>query len=156
MKKIVPAAVIIAVLVVVSLFFVFNNQAEPTGDIVAKPLAEVYMSPSCSCCGDYVRYLSENGFDVRTIRTQDTGSIKTGFGVPWSMQSCHTTRIGNYFVEGHVPLAAIQKLLNEQPEIDGIALPDMPSGSPGMPGRKTQAFVIYAVSDGGTNEFIRL
>ncbi len=41
-----------------------------------------------------------------------------------------------YFIEGHVPIEAIEKLLTEKPEIDGIALPQMPSGSPGMSGFK--------------------
>ena len=46
--------------------------------------------------------------------------------------SCHTLEIENYVVEGHVPVAAIERMLKEQPDIKGIALPGMPINSPGM------------------------
>jgi len=72
------------------------------------------------------------------------------------MQSCHTTEIGDYFVEGHVPIEAIDKLLAEKPDIDGITLPDMPAGSPGMPGVKREEFVIYSLKDGESSEFMRI
>ena len=73
------------------------------------------------------------------------------------MEICHTTIIGDYFVEGHVPLEAVEKLLTEKPDIKGIAMPGMPSGSPGMPGAKKGDFVIYAVNrDGSYEEWTRL
>lgn len=72
------------------------------------------------------------------------------------MQSCHTTLVSEYFVEGHVPVEAIWKLLEEQPPIDGIALPGMPSGSPGMGGDKEKPLVIYSILDGKAEEFITL
>jgi hypothetical protein len=53
-----------------------------------------------------------------------------------------------YFIEGHIPIEAIEKLLTEKPEIDGIALPEMPSGSPGMPGFKLAPFKIHSVKNG--------
>jgi hypothetical protein len=64
--------------------------------------------------------------------------------------------IGNYFVEGHVPIEAVNKLLSEKPAIDGIALPDMPSGSPGMPGAKRGKWRIFALSDGKMSEFMEI
>ena len=73
------------------------------------------------------------------------------------MESCHTVVIGDYFIEGHIPLEAVEKLLVEKPDIKGIAMPGMPSGSPGMPGAKKGDFVIYAVNnDGTTEEFMRI
>ncbi len=64
------------------------------------------------------------------------------------MRSCHTAIIENYFAEGHMPSGAIMKLVKERPAIDGFALPGMPAGSPGMPGPKTEKFIIYALTDG--------
>lgn len=64
--------------------------------------------------------------------------------------------VENYFLEGHVPLEAVRKLLDERPAIDGLALPGMPSGSPGMSGEKTGPFVIYAIVDGRGSEFVKL
>jgi hypothetical protein len=72
------------------------------------------------------------------------------------MRSCHTLTIGGYFIEGHVPVEAVRKLLDEQPPIDGIALPGMPAGSPGMGGDKAHSFVIYAITDGEAEEFVTL
>jgi hypothetical protein len=37
-------------------------------------------------------------------------------------------------VEGHVPVQAITRLLDERPDAVGIALPGMPADSPGMGG----------------------
>ena len=72
------------------------------------------------------------------------------------MQSCHTTILGKYFIEGHVPLEAINKLLKEQPDIDGIALPGMPIGTPGMPGEKEEPYVIYQLIDGKPSVFMTI
>ncbi len=88
--------------------------------------------------------------------TDNVDEIKDRLNIPQDMWSCHTAVIGGYFVEGHVPVAAIRKLLEEQPEIDGIALPGMPAGSPGMGGSKEEPFVIYAVADGAVKEFMTL
>jgi hypothetical protein len=71
------------------------------------------------------------------------------------MRSCHTTVGGGYFVEGHVPIAAIESLLARRPAILGIALPGMPAGSPGMTGTQTEPFVVYAVSRTGISVFAR-
>ncbi len=83
-------------------------------------------------------------------------SVREYYQIPEGMESCHTAIINGYFVEGHVPVAAIKKLLEEKPNIDGIALPGMPSGSPGMPGQKNEAFHIYALSDGKSSEFMTI
>ncbi|MBS3165817.1 DUF411 domain-containing protein [Candidatus Woesearchaeota archaeon] len=72
----------------------------------------------------------------------DVSPIKEKYSVPGSMLSCHTLVIGNYFVEGHVPTEAIDKMLNEKPDIKGIGMGGMPSGSPGMPGAKKGPFII--------------
>lgn len=116
----------------------------------------MYKSPTCGCCGEYGKYLEAKGFKVKTIEVENPLEIKRGFGVPEDMYSCHTLKIGNYYVEGHVPVEAIYELLDENPQIDGIALPGMPQGSPGMPGVKEGPFVIYSVSKGEVREFTRL
>ena len=64
------------------------------------------------------------------------------------MYSCHTVALENYVVEGHIPVEAINKLLTEKPNISGIALPGMPSGSPGMPGPKKETFKIFSLKEG--------
>jgi len=103
-----------------------------------------------------VTYLQENGFEVESVLTEDLTEIKDGLGIPQDMQSCHTLEIDGYYVEGHVPVEAISKLLEERPPIDGIALPGMPQGSPGMSGDKAEPFVIYSIAEGSIEEFMTL
>jgi hypothetical protein len=90
------------------------------------------------------------------VMTDNLDEIKDRLNIPEEMRSCHTSVIGDYYIEGHVPVAAIRKLLAEQPAIDGIALPGMPSGSPGMTGEQQAPFVVYAVADGKAFEFMTL
>lgn len=110
--------------------------------------AVVIRSPTCSCCHEHEAYLRAAGLTVQLVIQQDVTTAKDAYGVPTAMRSCHTTDIGGYFVEGHVPMAAIEKLLAERPAIDGIALPGMPAGSPGMGGVPEGPLVVFAVNDG--------
>ncbi len=98
--------------------------------------AVVYKSPTCGCCKGWATYLQRNGYQVTSVDRDDMEKVKDGLGVPDDIRSCHTAKIDGYVVEGHVPLAAIDKLLAERPKAIGIASPGMPSGSPGMDGPK--------------------
>ncbi|MBU1197467.1 hypothetical protein KJ765_03040 [Candidatus Micrarchaeota archaeon] len=114
----------------------------------------LYKSPSCGCCIGHTNYLRGEGVQVNIEERDDMASVKAKYNIPRNMQSCHTAVFGDYFVEGHIPLEAIAKLLEEQPDIDGIALPDMPAGSPGMPGQKNGDWTVYAIKDGKTSTFM--
>ena len=92
----------------------------------------VMKTPTCGCCAAWVELARHEGYEVEVTDTEDYALMKKIAGVPGSMQSCHTTRIGGYTVEGHVPFAAVAKLMQEKPDIAGIAVPGMPMGSPGM------------------------
>ncbi len=118
-----------------------------------------FKSSSCGCCDVHASYLQKRGFEVQFPETTatDLSDLKKQQMIPVEMQSCHTATIEGYFVEGHMPSEAIEKLLAEKPDIRGIALPGMPSGAPGMPGKKTGPFIIYAVNnDGSASEFMRI
>ncbi|MDR7415446.1 MAG: DUF411 domain-containing protein [Armatimonadota bacterium] len=110
----------------------------------------VYQNPRCGCCGVYVGYLRGAGYAVEVVRTEDMEGVKRRYRVPRPLWSCHTAVVGRYFVEGHVPAEAVQELLRRAPDGLGIALPGMPSGSPGMPGLRQGSFVVYAVTSAGT------
>ncbi|MBS3079991.1 hypothetical protein J4221_00810 [Candidatus Pacearchaeota archaeon] len=119
---------------------------------------KIYKSGNCGCCSVYSNYFRGKGnSDVEIINLENLNSVKEQYEIPSSLESCHTTVIGNYFVEGHVPLEAVEKLMKEKPDIKGIAMPGMPSGSPGMTGAKKGDFVIYAVNnDGSYGEWMRI
>lgn len=116
-----------------------------------------YKSPNCGCCGAWARYTRQQGFENDVRDVSNMRSVKIDHDIPASVSSCHTTIVGDYVIEGHVPIEAIEKLLEEQPDIEGIALPGMPSGSPGMPGPKQGEWTIYALhEDGSTSTFMEM
>ena len=88
--------------------------------------------PSCGCCSKYAAYLEENGIAVDERATDDRDANRRELGVPEEAASCHTLEVGDYLVEGHVPLEAIEELLAEEPDVDGLAIPGMPRHAPGM------------------------
>lgn len=92
----------------------------------------VYKSPTCGCCKKWVSYLEDKGYQVKSQDMQDLKFIKNMSGVKSQYASCHTAVIDGYVVEGHVPVADIERMLKEKPDIIGISAPGMPVGSPGM------------------------
>src|SRR5438477_13187862 len=116
------------------------------GPARAAPIAvTLYKNPECGCCDGYADYLRHHGFAVTAKATPDLSEISRKAGIPPELQGCHTAFIGDYVVDGHVPIEAIEKLLAERPAIKGITLPGMPLGSPGMAGDKTEPFVVHAI-----------
>lgn len=93
--------------------------------------------------------MEKEGYNVTVHETYDLREVKRSLKVPYSVESCHTAEIGGYVVEGHIPNEAIIKLLTEKPDIAGIGMAGMPAGSPGMPGPKTEDFVIYEITHDG-------
>jgi hypothetical protein len=117
----------------------------------AGPLVEVFKSPTCGCCMQWVEHLRKNGFTVHTTDMNDLTEIKKSRGVPDKVQSCHTAVVNGYVVEGHVPAADIQRMLKEKPAIAGIAAGGMPIGSPGMdyPGTTPQPYDVMSFDKNG-------
>jgi hypothetical protein len=104
----------------------------------------VYKSPTCECCGRWIAHLRTAGFTVVAHDTDDVSAIRGRYGVPFRLSSCHTARVGNYVIEGHVPADLIQKLLTEHPAIAGLAVPGMVTGSPGMEGPGAEPYNVMA------------
>lgn len=113
----------------------------------------IYRSPDCSCCHLWADIARQRGWSVASADKLDMVAFKAEAGVPMEYSSCHTAIVGGYFVEGHVPLAAVERLLAEKPDIDGIALPGMPAGSPGMGGVQEAPFEVVAITDGAATPF---
>ena len=142
-----------------SFFYIFNivtDKKDALANIDNKQIVEVFKTPTCGCCYGYVLFLEKEKYKVKQTDMRSLHSIKQKYNIPIEMQSCHTTIMGKYFIEGHVPIEAINKLLKEQPDIDGIALPGMPIGTPGMPGDKDEPYVIYQLTDGKFSVFMTI
>ena len=136
--------------------FVINKQDASAVTNPSKYNVEVIKTSSCGCCYGYVLFLEEENFKVKQTDMRSLHLIKKKYNIPLEMQSCHTTILGKYFIEGHVPIEAINKLLKEKPDIDGIALPGMPIGTPGMPGEKEEPYIIYQLVDGKSSVFMTI
>ena len=95
-------------------------------------VVEVYKSAQCGCCKFWAEHLEKNGFKVNLHDVDDVPAARKKLGMPDQYGSCHTARVGQYLVEGHVPAADIKRLLKERPKAIGLAVPAMPPGSPGM------------------------
>lgn len=99
------------------------------------PRIEVYKSPTCGCCNDWIEHLKANGFSV-VAHDVGNNAARARLGLPTRYASCHTGVIDGYAIEGHVPAREIRRLLKERPPAIGLAVPEMPFGSPGMDGPK--------------------
>jgi hypothetical protein len=111
-----------------------------------KPNATLYRNPSCDCCLEHAKYLRNNGFDVTIDSKQDLAAVRTQLRVPENLAGCHVMAMGRYAVEGHVPVKVLNKLLAERPDIIGVSLPGMPTGTSGMTGPKIGPFTIYEIA----------
>lgn len=110
---------------------------------------EVYKSPYCGCCTDWIKHLRHSGFSVRAHDVRDASAYRAKFGVPEQLGSCHTAMAGGYAIEGHVPAREIRRLLAERPGAKGLAVPSMPLGSPGMEGPRRDPYdVLLFQADG--------
>jgi hypothetical protein len=100
----------------------------------ATPTLEVFKSPTCGCCSKWVEHMKQAGFTTKVTDLDDAelDKLKAKQGIPRTAQSCHTAMIDGYTVEGHVPATEVQRLLKEKPQVAGIAVGGMPTGSPGM------------------------
>lgn len=115
----------------------------------------VYKDPNCGCCGKWAEHMRSAGFSVKQIATTEMDDVKRGAGVPKTLGSCHTAKVGGYVIEGHVPAADVRRLLSEKPKVAGLSAPGMPMGSPGMEGPypADKYNVVSFTADGRTEVF---
>ena len=130
--------------------------------VLAKPsLAQnqtdirVWKDPGCGCCGAWVENLRRSGFAPLVTDTTNMHAIKAQFGVPAALASCHTARVGDYVIEGHVPAPAIIELLAQRPAGLGLAVPGMPPGSPGMEGASPEIYDVILFGSGMQTSYAR-
>jgi hypothetical protein len=119
------------------------------------PPAKVYKEATCGCCAIWARHLGAAGFNVTVVDVPDISPLKTKFGVPYGLESCHTAEIGGYIVEGHIPAVVIRRLLSEMPAAKGIAVPGMPSGSPGMESNSPETYEVILFGPNGRKLYAR-
>ncbi len=116
----------------------------------------VYKSPTCGCCNKWIGHMEANGFEVNAHDLADLTQIKLEHGVRQELTSCHTALVDGYVIEGHVPAEDIQRLLQERPEVVGLAVPGMVMGSPGMEGATSEPYNVLTFDrNGNTTVFAK-
>jgi len=133
--------------------------AHPMAGLAAgKPTLQVWKSPTCGCCNDWIVHVQANGFDVTVhdVSEKDKAAVRRQLGLADKYGSCHTAVVDGYVVEGHVPAREIARMIKERPKAVGIAVPGMPVGSPGMDGpeykgRKDPYAVMLVRKDGNAS-----
>jgi len=121
------------------------------GSVHAADVIDVHRDANCGCCKDWVKYLQENGYEVRDHVETNMSAVKQRLGVAPRLGSCHTGVIDGKFVEGHVPVAQIREL-QQREDLLGVAAPGMPAGSPGMDyGQPAQAYQVIGLTTDRTD-----
>jgi hypothetical protein len=113
--------------------------------------ATVYKDAGCGCCKKWVEHMQKNGWTVTAHDVPDVGVYKKRYGVPDALESCHTAIVtSGYVIEGHVPADLIDKLVAQHPaDIVGLAVPGMPSGTPGMETGRVEKYDVLAFNKAG-------
>ena len=108
----------------------------------------VYRSASCGCCKGWVEHLEAHNFAVKDVTVDDVNRFKQQFNVPRQAASCHTAVVDGLVIEGHVPAQDIKRLLADRGDVRLLAVPAMPSGSPGMDyeGAPNNPFRVFSIS----------
>ncbi|MCW8945537.1 MAG: DUF411 domain-containing protein [Sedimenticola sp.] len=119
--------------------------------LLAGEAITVYKSPTCGCCSAWIDHLKQNGFEVTAHDTANMSTVKNALGVQPKHASCHTAEVAGYVIEGHVPASEIKRLLQEKPEISGLAVPGMPMGSPGMEGSRKDPYQVLTFDNNGNS-----
>lgn len=117
------------------------------------PVVEIWKLQGCGCCTLWARHLEAAGYRTRVSEHADLAPLRARLGVPADLAGCHTARLGDLLLEGHVPALAIERLLAARPAwVRGLAVPGMPSGSPGMPSPEPERYAVLAFGAGGRVE----
>ena len=125
-----------------------------------RQVLDVYKSPTCGCCKQWMKHLKTNGIDTNGHHPDDMSAFKTSKGIAREFQSCHTAvSKGGFVFEGHVPAKYIQQFLASPPKnAIGLSVPAMPVGSPGM--EYQDKFMPYKVlqlnKDGSSTVYARV
>lgn len=120
---------------------------------------EVMSTNGCGCCIAWVKHLEADGYiaTVTNLPMADLVQKKMAAGLTPELYSCHTAMIEGYVIEGHVSSSHIDHLLLDRPDAIGLAVPGMPSGSPGMgePDPASPYEVLLVRRDGTTDVYSR-
>ena len=122
------------------------NVTTPEAALVGTVSLDVYKSPTCDYCENWVSHVGAAGYDTALHHPTSLNKLKKDKGVLSPYQSFHiaVTQTG-YVFEGHIPADVIKRFVANSPadvikrfvanspaDALGLTVPDMHVGSPGM------------------------
>ena len=112
----------------------------------------MYKNATFMCCAKWATHMETAEFEVKEVVPENLYDVKVEAGITQQLSSCHTSKVGGYVVEGHVPPEDIRRLLAEKPDAIGITAPGMPMGSPGMEvvGQPADNYDVLLIHSDGT------
>ena len=135
--------------------FLIFSQMKPKKSVPPNKIPIVmYKNATCQCCTKWAEYMDTAEFEVEQLVPENLYDVKVEAGITQELSSCHTAKVGNYVVEGHVPMEDVRRLLKEKPDAIGITVPGMPIGSPGMEveGQQADSYDVLLIhNDGSTS-----
>ena len=136
--------------------FYAQEGTSKTKENIDIPRVVSYRSASCGCCKKWLNHLRDNELEVVDNIVENISEIKQKYNVPNNLRSCHTAKIGNYKIEGHVPIESINTLFKEKAIISGLAVPGMPHGSPGMEthSHNYETYKVVSFSNSGNTKIL--
>ena len=128
----------------------------PAATLASAQTVTVFKTPSCGCCAEWVEHMRAEGFTVEVNDSNSLTDVKRRAGVPEDLHSCHTAIVEGLVIEGHVPAATVKQVLADRQGLKGIAVPGMPSGSPGMemPGVAADPYDVIGFAEDGTRTVV--
>lgn len=138
--------------IILGSFLIFNQTKSKKTDSPKKIPIVMYKNETCGCCTKWAEYMNTAEFEVEQVVPENLYNVKVEAGITQELSSCHTAKVGNYVVEGHVPMEDIRRLLKEKPDAIGITVPGMPIGSPGMEveGQQADSYDVLLIHNDGT------
>lgn len=131
-----------------AIWYIINNSQQQQSEVT------MYKNPGCECCDKWAYYMQDKGYEISVVESADVGQVKAENGITQNTAACHTSIVGDYVVEGHVPAEDIERLLQEQPDAKGLVVPGMPASSPGMNTAFGEPYDVYLLNhDGSTTVF---
>jgi len=126
----------------------------PVAAAASEPKMTVHKDPYCGCCEAWAAAFEDAGFAVDVSNEEDMNAVKAKLKVPSRLQGCHTATVDGYYLEGHVPLDAALRLLQEKPALAGLAVAGMPKGSLGMGTDPGASYDVMAVPKNGGSSYV--
>lgn len=130
----------------------------PAVALAANSIA-MHRDPGCGCCEQWAKQVRQQfGRNVQIIDDAHRDVLQRKMGVPADLSSFHTAVVDGMAFEGHVPIADMKRVLAQHPKgVNGLAVPGMPVGSPGMemPGMNAQPYEVIAFGPTGRKVFAR-